>query len=198
MNLFYLDEDLDKCAEYHVDKHVNKMQLETAQMICTNLWIDNLLGYVPRALNKEENKVLTQARLAEKDLPIEERTIPYLPTMQNHPCTIWMRTSLDNFEWSHCYANALSSEQHYRYGTTHKSILIINALPDPKNIPSIGFTTFGLAMPDSLKNYDDPIGSYRMYYMLDKGTFASWKKRSKPPWWDENIADYNKRITRNA
>ena len=30
MNLFYLDEDLDKCAEYHVDKHVNKMILEAA------------------------------------------------------------------------------------------------------------------------------------------------------------------------
>ena len=25
MNLFYLDEDLDKCAEYHVDKHIVKI-----------------------------------------------------------------------------------------------------------------------------------------------------------------------------
>ena len=37
MNLFYLDEDLDKCAEYHVDKHVNKMILEAAQILCTCL-----------------------------------------------------------------------------------------------------------------------------------------------------------------
>ena len=35
MNLFYLDEDLDKCAEYHVDNHVNKMILEAAQLLCT-------------------------------------------------------------------------------------------------------------------------------------------------------------------
>ena len=55
MNLFYLDSDHDTCAEYHVDKHVNKMQLEAAQLICTNLWIDDLFGFVPRMITKEEN-----------------------------------------------------------------------------------------------------------------------------------------------
>ena len=53
MNLFYLDSDHDTCAEYHVDKHVNKMQLEAAQLICTNLWIDDLFGFVPRMITKE-------------------------------------------------------------------------------------------------------------------------------------------------
>lgn len=195
MNLFYLDEDLDKCAEYHVDKHVTKMQLEAAQMICTNLWIDLLFGYVPRKLNQAENKELSSKRKEQSLLPMEERIFPYLPTMQNHPCTVWMRTSLTNFQWSHCYTDALSSEQKYRYGTIHKSAEVVNCLPDPKYIEDKGFTTFGLAMPDELKNYDDPIGSYRKYYMLDKGTFASWKHRGKPYWWDESIADYDKRIT---
>ena len=50
-------------------------------------------------------------------------------------------------------------------------------------------------MPDVLKNYDDPIQSYRDYYHLDKATFASWKGREKPPWWNEDYADYEKRIT---
>ena len=35
MNIFILDEDLDKCAEYHVDKHIVKMPLEAGQMLCT-------------------------------------------------------------------------------------------------------------------------------------------------------------------
>lgn len=52
MNLFYLDKNLDKCAEYHVDKHVNKMILEAAQLLCTAIWVDRLLGFIPRALEK--------------------------------------------------------------------------------------------------------------------------------------------------
>ena len=33
MNIFVLDTDLEKCAEYHCDKHVVKMILEYAQML---------------------------------------------------------------------------------------------------------------------------------------------------------------------
>ena len=66
MNLFYLDEDLDKCAEYHVDKHVNKMILEAAQLLCTAIWVDRLLGFVPRALEKEEAAVLNEYKKEEK------------------------------------------------------------------------------------------------------------------------------------
>ena len=34
MNIFILDEDPKKCAQYHNDKHVVKMILETAQLLC--------------------------------------------------------------------------------------------------------------------------------------------------------------------
>ncbi len=34
MNIFILDLDVKKCAQYHVDKHVVKMILETAQLLC--------------------------------------------------------------------------------------------------------------------------------------------------------------------
>lgn len=37
MNIFVLDTNLEKCALYHCDKHVIKMILESAQMICTVL-----------------------------------------------------------------------------------------------------------------------------------------------------------------
>lgn len=195
MNLFYLDNDIDKCAEYHVDKHIVKMILEAAQIICTNLWVDKTFGYVPRAMNKEENAALTQYR---RDVKAGmERYFPYMPTMHNHPSTIWARTSLENFYWTHCYAHALAEEYRYRYGKDHKSFWeVINKLPEPKHMKDIGFTTFGLAMPDELKDYDNPIDSYRKYYMLDKGTFADWKFRNKPDWWDESVADYEERITR--
>lgn len=196
MNLFLLDEDLDKCAEYHVDRHVNKMILEAAQLICTNLWIDELFGYVPRAITKEENAILQTTRKKWKDVPMEDRPIPYLPTMQNHPSCVWVRSSLENFYWTNCYAFALASEAHYRYGTTHKSYEMLRALPEPKNMEDHGFTTFALAMTEELKDINDPIQSYRNFYMLDKATFAEWKHRDKPDWWDEDIADYEQRISR--
>jgi len=199
MNLFYLDEDLEKCAQYHVDKHVSKMILEAAQIICTNLTVDHLFGDLPGKLNSEQNKKLSDFRKEQKELPQEDRLFMYLPTMQNHPSTIWARSSLENFYWTHCYAHALAEEYRYRYGKAHKSFWeVINKLPDPKHMVDRGFTTFGLAMPDQLKDYDNPIESYRMYYMLDKATFASWKHRDKPDWWKEDVADYNKRITRNG
>ena len=50
-------------------------------------------------------------------------------------------------------------------------------------------------MPDELKDYDNPIQSYRDYYHLDKATFASWSYRDKPHWWNEDFADYEQRIT---
>ena len=35
MNIFYLDHDVNKCAEMHNDKHVVKMILEYAQLLST-------------------------------------------------------------------------------------------------------------------------------------------------------------------
>ena len=134
----------------------------------------------------------------EKTLPLEQRNLtPYLGMMYNHPSTIWARCSLDNYEWTWCYAHALAEEYRYRYGKEHKSFWqVVNKLPDPVHLERVGFTTFGLAMPDILKDYDNPIQSYRDYYHLDKATFASWTGRDKPTWWDEDLADYEQRITR--
>jgi hypothetical protein len=196
MNLFYLDEDLDACAEAHVDKHIVKMPLEVAQILCTTTWIDKHLGFIPRALNKEESDHLNSLKKEIKHLKLEERPLtPYLPMMYNHPCTIWARSSLDNHEWTHCYGNALGEEYRYRYGKQHKAVTVINNLPDPTRLERLGFTEFGLAMPDILKDYANPIQSYRDYYHLDKATFASWTGRPTPDWWDESLADYEQRIT---
>ena len=197
MNLFYLDEDLDKCARYHVDKHIVKMPLEAAQLLCTAIWVDEVLGFTPRALNAEEREVLNSKKSEIKHLPLEERPLtPYLPMMYNHPCTIWTRSSLDNFEWVHCYANALNDEYHYRYGKLHKSVeQVINKLPDPKNMPRNGLTPFLMAMPDELKDENDVVGSYRLYYHTDKATFAKWSHRETPDWWADGLARYDKRIT---
>ena len=197
MNIFVTDPNPYKSAIVLPDKHIVKMPLEAAQLLCTAVWIDEVLGFVPRALNREESAVLNAEKAKIKHLPMEERPLtPYLPMMYNHPCTIWTRSSLDNFEWVHCYANALNDEYHYRYGKEHKSVVeVINKLPEPKNMPRDGLTPFGMAMPDELKDPDDVVGSYRLYYHTDKATFAKWSHRPIPDWWDDGLAWYDQRIT---
>ena len=192
MNIFILDNDIDKCAQYHVDKHIVKMPLEAAQMLCTTHWIDKYIGYVPRKLTKEELKLLREKKKN------EPRDFPYLPTMENHPCSIWARTSLDNYEWLYCYAMALNEEYGYRYAKSHKSVhSVVLTLPDPLSIPRNGLTPFAQAMPDKLKG-QDAVAAYRRFYHADKATFATWKHRSKPHWWCEESAMYDQRITRTA
>ena len=68
MNIFILDNDIDKCAEYHLDKHIVKMPLESAQMLCTTHWIQKYLGYVPRKINADERAILKTVRRRSPDL----------------------------------------------------------------------------------------------------------------------------------
>jgi hypothetical protein len=51
-----------------------------------------------------------------------------------------------------------------------------------------GLTPFALAMPEKYKS-DDPIASYRNYYMSpEKQRIASWKKkRPKPDWYNIGV-----------
>ena len=190
MNIFILDEDKEKCAQYHCDKHIIKMILESAQLLCTAHWINKYLGDVPRKITTEEWE---KVRVHKQDEP---RPYPYLPTMYNHPCSIWVRESLDNYEWLYDLAHELNKEYGFRYtGKSHKSLHeVIANLPDIA-IPRRGLTPFAQAMPDSLKG-ENAVEAYRRFYHKDKATFASWKVRGKPKWWNEEYADYEQRITR--
>ena len=53
MNIFYLDRDTTKCARYHNDKHVVKMILETAQLLCGAHWVTG--GEAPYKLSHKNH-----------------------------------------------------------------------------------------------------------------------------------------------
>ena len=182
MNLFYLDEDLDRCAEYHIDKHVGKMQLEATQLLTTTIWVDKYIGFVPRKLTSEELGVINDIKRNEPS--IDDRVFTrYLPTHINHPCAIWARSSLEHHYWIVCYVTALDSESQWRGNKPHASCKEALALPDPLMLPNKGWSTPALAMPDQYKSAD-PVLAYRNYYKYEKANIASWKKRGKPNWWD--------------
>ena len=161
MNIFFLDEDPTMSAQYHVDKHVVKMILETAQLLCG----------VHHATAPDNTYV------------------PYKLSHKNHPCSIWARTSLSNYLYLCELGLELCKEYTYRYGKRHKSQDVIEwCLINKPNVPDVEFTEPAKAMPDEYK-VGDVVQSYRNYYMGAKSGFANWKNREKPFWFEEKVLD---------
>ena len=107
----------------------------------------------------------------------------YKPTHKNHPCTIWARSSKENYQWLTTHATALSKEYTLRYGKIHKSTEVINQAKNFDDFPSIELTEFVQAMPDKYRN-KDVVKAYRNYYRGEKSGFATWKNRNPPDWWN--------------
>ena len=154
MNIFVLDWDVKKCAEFHNDKHVVKMILENAQLLC--------------GVHHMTHQVTHQ--------------VPYKLSHKNHPCSIWARESLTNYLWLCELGLELSKEYTYRYGRRHKSQDVIEwCIENKPNIPDKGFTEPPKAMPDKYK-VKSVVESYRNYYNGEKAHFSKWKHRQIPNW----------------
>ena len=164
MNIFILDWDVKKCTQYHVDKHVVKMILETAQLLC--------------GVHHVTDEVTTKYRTSTDQ-------VPYKLSHKNHPCAIWARKSLSNYLYLCELGLELSKEYTHRYGKRHKSeMVILWCIMNKPNIPNIGFTEPAKAMPDEFK-VDSVVESYRNYYMGAKSDLAAWKNREKPFWFEK-------------
>lgn len=158
MNIFFLDWDVEKNAQYHCDKHVVKMVLETAQLLCG------------------------VHHMTVHDTAHDTAHVPYKLSHKNHPCSIWARDSMSNYLYLCEIGLALCEEYTYRYGKRHKSQEVIEwCLMNKPQIQDIGFTTPPKAMPDEYKT-EDVIESYRKYYLGAKKTFLTWKERKVPEW----------------
>jgi hypothetical protein len=156
MNIFALDHDPKKAAEYHIDKHAIKMILETAQLLST----------------------------AHHILDNEPKPGLYQPTHANHPSAKWARETSGNYIWLLDLGFALLAEYRRRYGKTHKTTGVLKALCTlPKNIKMDAKTPFAQAMPEKYKHHD-PITAYRNYYIQEKAKIATWKN-GIPTWWPQ-------------
>ena len=156
MNIFFLDKNPQKAAEYLCDKHVPKMLLESSQMLCTA--VQRHLGAV-------------------EDL--------YKPAYPKHPMTIWVGESQGNFSWALKNAIAINKQYEDRFHKKHKSMSIINYIRHwafQYDIPGGTMKAPPQCMPDEHKA-NDYVVAYRRYYMKDKAYFAKWEKCTGSPYW---------------
>tara|TARA_R100001163_G_scaffold65797_1_gene64957 strand:- start:295 stop:786 length:492 start_codon:yes stop_codon:yes gene_type:complete len=154
LNIFVLHENPRIAAEWHVDRHVVKMPLETAQMLCT----------------------------ARHELGGTPEHIPYRKAFTNHPCTIWARQSRANYEWLCKLGKALCEEYTHRYGKVHKCQAVIeDCIHNPPSFNKEELTMYAQAMDEEYK-MENPILAYRNYYQNGKSHLHDWKDRSKPYW----------------
>lgn len=104
---------------------------------------------------------------------------PYKSTHMNHPCTIWTRSGLSNYEWLVEHGKEIADEYTRRFNKVHGAEEVIYALADPLVKIPPGKTDFVLCMPDEYKTAD-PVSSYRAYYKSK--TFAKYNHSQKPEW----------------
>lgn len=109
---------------------------------------------------------------------------PYRATHERHPCVLWAKEAIDNYNWLVKHGIGICNEYRYRYNKEHKSEEIIFCLQEPVSnieIPK-GSTPHVQCMPDQYKSID-PVKAYQEYYK-SKASFANWSKRGIPKWWD--------------
>ena len=150
MNIFYLDKCPDKAARLQYNKHVVKMILESAQMLCT-------------AHHCYGDKW-------------QRDNVPYKQAHLNHPSTIWARQSRSTYMWLYNHMMALGNEYTKRYGKTHLSITKCKdflSIP-PKHIQGDGWCQPPQCMPDEYKDKCS-IKAYWNYYIGEKHTVANPK-----------------------
>ena len=93
MNIFVLSTDPKEAAEFHCDKHVVKMILETGQMLCAAHWIGWQRVLNPSVVGSRKAKEWLQQHVP------ADRQPPWKMTHAGHPCTQWAQTSDENYSW---------------------------------------------------------------------------------------------------
>ncbi len=145
MNIFYLDKDPDIAARLQYNKHVVKMILESAQMLCT---AHHYYG--------------------------NGDAVPYKPCHINHPSTIWTRSNTEHYYWLYNHMLSLGKEYTRRYGKTHLTITKCSKplMWPPMGMTTSAFKQPPQAMPDEYKD-ECSIEAYWKYYIGEKHTVAN-------------------------
>ena len=158
MNIFVLDNDIQTCARYHCDRHVNKMILESVQILCT---------------------VLNERGFATPYKSTHRRHPCVLWVDHSYDNFLWLAELTDALNQEYRYR--------YEKDRDHASIRVLKEILQHR-YESNGLTDFAQAMPNQYKVSGNAVAAYRAYYLGDKYPFAQWTRRSAPGWWLSNAA----------
>lgn len=174
MNIFFLDKDPVIAASYLCTAHLNKMILESAQLLSTTC---NVL------INNQTDGL-------------------YKSTHINHPSSMWLRQSLGNCIWLYNHAKEMNNIRIANGAISHKSFEICNIayklLTDKLPLQYFQLTDVYLAITPELKlkygyvldnNYlakpENAVLAYREYYcnkQFKKGEMK-WYNNNVPNWY---------------
>lgn len=176
MNIFILDKDPKKIAEYHNNKHVVRMIYEGVVM----------LGFAHQYSRNDD---------------IKNPSIGYKsPRHYNHPCSVWVRQDLNNYMFLYEIIENLNTEWNNRFHDNfriHKSLeLARNFNKKELKLPNENLTTFAMATMWIPRIKNDPVSVYREYYVQCKQHLADWKDKKKDiqkkPYWFLKFDKLNK------
>jgi hypothetical protein len=171
MNIFYLHQDPKVAAISMTNRHVVKMILESAQMLCTaHRFLDGTFQMVFKESNRKVNadgSVKVYRSFVMPDPIVEEQL--YKLAHLNHPSTVWVRENASHYMWLYNHMIELGQEYTRRYGKEHATIKKLGNIlaTPPKNISHKKFIDPPCCMPDQYKT-GDSIGSYHNYYRAEK------------------------------
>jgi hypothetical protein len=176
MNIFYIDKDPVQAAQWMVDKHVVKMILESAQLLCT---AHRLLDGIETLGKSATGRNVKRWLLADAREPVL-----YSATHINHPSAVWCRKSVENYNWLADHMFALLNEYTHRYNKHHKveGDLSYMLQSPPHNLKEYDMTEMPSAMANEYKISDDPLVNYRNYYKVGKTRMHKWTNRQPPEW----------------
>jgi hypothetical protein len=152
MNIFLLDTDVTKCAQYHCDKHVVKMPIEYAQLLSTTLLHHGLDA--PYKKTHENHPCAKWAR----------------EHNGNYTYLYDLAIALGK-EYTHRYGKIHKSTE---------ALFNIPRLLDDKPLqrsPLPNCTTIKADYPEL-----NLVDKYRLYYMRDKAHILTFKNREEPEW----------------
>ena len=158
MNIFYINEDPIVAARELADDHIRKMQIESAQMLCTTFWhYGHWAPYKKAHYNHPSTKWTRQS-------------IHHVDWLLNHGFEICS-------EFKKRYGKTHATENVLEWVRVNKHLL------DGK-IPTIEFIPPPQCMPEEYK-LPDTIEAYKKFYIEDKiGVKGlSWKKLNNKPSW---------------